>query len=72
MSLSTDKGKSWSFLRDIESGEGEYAYPCLIEDNQGRIHLVYTESRYRIKHVQFDLEWLKETELEKPLVTTAG
>jgi len=72
VSLSADKGKSWSFLQDIESGEGEYAYPCLIEDNQGSIHLVYTESRYRIKHVQFDLEWLKEAALEKPLVTLAG
>ena len=72
VSLSTDKGKSWTFLRDIESGEGEYAYPCLMEDNQGRIHLVYTESRYRIKHVQFDLEWLKGNRLKTPMITSAG
>jgi predicted neuraminidase len=69
VSLSMDKGKSWSFLQDLERGEGEYSYPCLMEDHQGLIHIVYTESRYRIMHIQFDLDWLKQGALKTPVIT---
>lgn len=67
--LSEDKGQSWSFLQAIESGEGEYSYPCLIEGAKEDLHLVYTENRYRIEYVQFDLEWLRQYPLSSPLIT---
>ncbi len=43
----------------IEAGVlKEYSYPCLVEDQQGRIHLTYTWQRERIKHVEFNVAWL--------------
>jgi predicted neuraminidase len=67
VALSRDSGSSWAFIRDIDSGEGEYSYPCLLQDHSGRIHLSYTENRFRIKHAVFDLDWLCEHPLEEPL-----
>ncbi len=32
-------------------------------------HVTYTEDRYRIKHLEFDLEWLKKNRLDEPLQT---
>lgn len=60
VALSSNGGDTWSYFKDIEKGKGEYSYPCLIQDSNKSFHIVYTESRYRIKHVQFDLEWLKQ------------
>jgi len=68
VALSMDQGKSWAFLKDVEKGEGEFSYPCLLEDKEKLINLVYTESRYRIKHVQFDIDWLKQQTLKTPLL----
>jgi predicted neuraminidase len=67
VALSRDSGSSWAFIRDIDCGEGEYSYPCLLQDNSGQIHLSYTENRFRIKHAVFDLDWLCEHPLEEPL-----
>lgn len=69
IALSNDKGKSWSFMRTIEQGEGEYSYPCLHQDKNGSIHLVYTENRYQIKHIHFDVEWLQQEALSTPIFT---
>ncbi len=69
VALSEDKGYSWSFLQTVEKGEGEYSYPCLIQDTNQDIHLVYTVHRYQIKHVRFDLEWIKQRPLSTPLIT---
>jgi len=69
VSLSEDKGISWSFLKTIEKGEGEYSYPSLIQDSNKYIHLVYTVHRYQIKHVKFDLDWIKQQPLSTPLMT---
>jgi predicted neuraminidase len=69
VALSRDAGSSWAFLRDVDSGEGEYSYPCLLRDRTGRMHLSYTENRCRIRHIEFDLPWLTEHPLEEPLRT---
>jgi len=69
LALSEDDGKTWSCLVDFDGGEGEYSYPCLIQDESGKFHVTYTEDRYRIKHLEFDLEWLEKNRLEKPLET---
>jgi predicted neuraminidase len=69
IALSKDAGQTWSYLRNIDQGEGEYSYPCLIEDSHGLFHMTYTENRYRIKHFEFDLEWIEQEPLDEPLVT---
>ncbi|UCF99452.1 MAG: exo-alpha-sialidase [Spirochaetaceae bacterium] len=67
VALSRDCGASWVFAGEVDSGDGEYSYPCLLQDRSGRIHLSYTENRYRIKHTVFDLDWLSKYPLEEPL-----
>ena len=69
VALSRDAGRSWACLAEVEAGAGEYSYPCLLADRSGRIHLCYTENRYRIKHFQFEADWLTEHRLEEPLAT---
>jgi predicted neuraminidase len=69
LALSIDWGKSWTSLAEADGGEGEYSYPCLLKDDRSFLHLSYTEDRYRIKHFQFDLDWLIEQSLDKPLHT---
>jgi predicted neuraminidase len=58
--LSTDEGHSWGLMRDLESAEGEYSYPAVIQSRDGLIHATYTWRRERIKHVVFNEAWLAQ------------
>ncbi len=58
VAVSTDEGRTWPLTRVLETGPGEFSYPCVIQSHTGRIHLVYTYDRRSIKHVQFDSQWL--------------
>ena len=51
---SADNGASWPWRRDLETGEGEYSYPSIIQTTDGLIHLVYTYRRTHIQHVIID------------------
>lgn len=69
VALSEDSGESWAAAREICRGEGEYSYPFMIAGKGGRVHLVYTENRYRIKYVEFEPDWISGNRLEQPLFT---
>ena len=70
VALSEDRGKTWTYRRDIERAEeGEYSYPSMIQDSSGRVQLTYTENRCKINHFSFDLEWLREKRLDIPIST---
>jgi predicted neuraminidase len=59
LAISADAGRTWQPGPVIEAEAGrEFSYPCLAEDQRGRIHLTYTWQRERIKHVEFNLAWL--------------
>ncbi|RTL53495.1 MAG: hypothetical protein EKK46_08945 [Rhodocyclaceae bacterium] len=62
LSLSADEGQSWSPPHVIENGSGqdEFSYPALLQDEEGRIHLAYTWKRERIAHLSFHPDWLKQ------------
>ncbi|MFV2057365.1 MAG: exo-alpha-sialidase, partial [Thiohalomonadales bacterium] len=57
-----DQG-TWKRIKIIESApppSGErYAYPYLIRDSNGMIHLFYTWNRKRIRHVTFNSSWIE-------------
>ena len=61
---STDEGKTWGEPRTLEYearlADGEYSYPCLIQTNDGMIHITYTCRRFTIKHAEFNEAWLTE------------
>ncbi len=59
LALSIDGGETWQRVERIEEGKGaEFSYPYMIRDSHGRIHLVYTWHRMRIKHVVFNEAWI--------------
>lgn len=48
-------GALWTKVRDLETEKGqEFSYPSLIQARDGRIHIVYTWKRHRIRHVSLD------------------
>lgn len=50
LSASNDGLKSIHKTIDIESGEGEFSYPDLYSDEEGKLHIVYTHNRDKIGH----------------------
>jgi predicted neuraminidase len=59
LALSTDEGTSWCAFRDLESGDGEFSYPTLIQTRDGLIHITYTCSRRAIKHTSIHEDWIR-------------
>jgi predicted neuraminidase len=53
VSLSSD-GRSWREVVVLEHEPGEYSYPAVIADNDGRVHVSYTSRRETIAHVMLD------------------
>jgi predicted neuraminidase len=59
LAISVDRGVHWTKIATIESTPGEeFSYPYMIRTQDGRIHLVYTWHRKRIKHVTFNEAWI--------------
>jgi predicted neuraminidase len=50
---STDDGKTWEKVKDIETETGEFSYPAIIEASDGTLHMTYTWKRTHIKHETF-------------------
>ncbi len=66
IALSKD-GKQWKAAHVLESEEGEFSYPSVVEGRDGKVHVVYTWNRERIKYVcldinQLDFDKLKDIE----------
>ena len=65
LSLSTDAGESWAPVAVLEDEEGErYSDPCLLQDREGRIHLLYVFNERRIRHVMLNEAWIQDKLLE--------
>jgi predicted neuraminidase len=62
-SLSDDEGETWKWTRHIGQGE-RYAYPSMIQDKEGLIHISYTyqnkEGKKTIRHDVFNVEWVQQ------------
>lgn len=62
----------WSVIEVIESDDvlvnglhREFSYPYLTLATSGDVHLVYTYDRKKIKHIQFDAQWLEMKKTQK-------
>ncbi len=53
VALSVD-GLDWQKVVDLETANGEYSYPAVIEDDKGLVHITYTHNRTKIKYVILD------------------
>ncbi|HEV2275256.1 MAG TPA: sialidase family protein [Acidobacteriaceae bacterium] len=75
VALSVDEGKTWRWVRDLETGtEGssgndyyplgagrdEYSYPAILQMPDGRIISAYTYRRLAIKAVRFNESWIRQ------------
>ena len=60
LAVSKDGGLTWTHIATLEDTPGaEFSYPTLARDGDGRIHLVYTWRRNRIKHAVFNEAWIE-------------
>jgi predicted neuraminidase len=51
LALSMD-GEHFRNFQTLESGEGEFSYPAMIQDRQGNLDITYTWNRKRIKFIR--------------------
>lgn len=56
VSASSDGGETWKKILDLETAEGEFSYPSVIQGLDGNVHITYTWMRKRIKHVVLESE----------------
>lgn len=57
-------GKIWEAALVLEDQSGEYSYPSVIQASDGKVHIVYTWKRDKVKHVVVNPDQLKT----KPIV----
>lgn len=58
--ISDDNGDTWPYRLDLETAEGEYSYPSIIQAADGRIHIVYTWRRTTIRHAALGADELTQ------------
>jgi predicted neuraminidase len=54
LAISTD-GEHFEDFRTLESGEGEFSYPAMIQDREGNLNITYTWNRKQIKYIRVPL-----------------
>ena len=59
IAYSPNENEQWTVIRDLEVGDGEFSYPCLLVASDGSIHCVYTYRRRTVRHAVFDSAWLR-------------
>ncbi len=52
----SDDGVHWKAVCVLEKQRGEFSYPAVIQTKDGKVHVVYTWFRQRIKHLVLDPE----------------
>jgi predicted neuraminidase len=75
VAMSRDEGRTWPFIRPLETREGEFtylttrldnsdsvefSYPAIAQDQDGGIHITYTNCRTNIKHVWLNEAWIRQ------------
>ena len=66
VAISEDGGRTWPWIRDLETAPGEYSYPSLAVSTDGAIHLTYTWKRESIKYARMNEEWIREGGQPRP------
>ena len=59
LALSEDEGKTWSYRRDLVTGEGSFHYPAIIQTRDGLLHVSFTNNRQWIDHVVLAVDWIE-------------
>ena len=59
LALSEDEGVTWGCRRNLVTGEGEFHYPAIIQSEDERIHVSFTNNRRTIDHITLDTDWIE-------------
>jgi predicted neuraminidase len=59
VAISSDGGRQWEIVHEFPEGTGAFSYPCLFLASDGMLHLTYSWNRLGIKHIMFNLAWLR-------------
>jgi predicted neuraminidase len=59
LARSTDDGKTWKKVLDLETEPGEYSYPAMIQSAAGTLEITYTWKRTHIKYRSVDPKTLR-------------
>jgi predicted neuraminidase len=59
LAVSSDGGRQWNIVHELEGEEGSFSYPCVVVAHDGTVHVTYTWNRLGIKHVFFNMAWLR-------------
>ncbi len=64
ISISDDEGATWKWTRHLERHDaGAYHYPAVIQDAQGRIHVIYSyfvDEGKSMKHAALNQSWVQQ------------
>lgn len=60
LARSTDDGKTWKKVADLETEPGEFSYPAMIQSAAGTLEITYTWKRTHIRHATVDPKKLRE------------
>jgi predicted neuraminidase len=58
IAVSEDEGQTWPIKRDLVAGEGQFHYPAIIQDREGRLLVTFTNNRKTVDQVTMALDWL--------------
>lgn len=59
----SENGRHWEAVLTLEQARGEYSYPAVIQSRDGKVHIVYTWNRNRVRHVIVDPQKLETVAL---------
>ena len=61
VSISQDRGLTWTWTRHLENTPGErFDYPSIVQSRDGSLHATYSYNLKTVKHVTFNEAWVKE------------
>ena len=61
LSLALNDGVSdaWTLIATLDNEPGQrFAYPYMVQDGRGLVHLVYTWKMKRVRHVAMNEAWI--------------
>jgi predicted neuraminidase len=58
LAVSGDEGRRWKISQVLESEEGEFSYPAIIQGTNGDVHILYTYKRTGMKYGRIDVSEL--------------
>jgi predicted neuraminidase len=61
VSISQDRGLTWTSTRHLENTPGErFDYPSIVQSRDGSLHATYSYNLKTVKHVTFNEAWIRE------------